>query len=418
MQITKKELREYYSKCVLWLPEKPAQRQFKLVTWEGRFMKLRRRIGTKQALRKVLLRYAPTSVWYSAGRFLSPENVGSIEISTAGYITADSTIVGCDLPFDIDGDFSIQGLEDARKRTISVINTIKNKLKYILFTGNKGFQVVYEGKDYIHPNPKLRDASIRLERKQKTYIVDVLNKHINRVDRDVSLNSRTIIRLPNTARQNGFVATLLTLKEVQMNIQYLIPKFGHVTPTSPVIPLKGKMKQKESERLLPRRYKNMGVESLGQAPPPTILAVSNEIGTRSVILLKYQERQNYMKDLTKLQKKFCFGPTIVLRRGETIYAVGVVALDKERATRIYKASKSLNKSGYLKYGKAYLRMPVDPKFKIETIALLNGSVPKGSPVSSVFEKFLKYKVQEEVDRITKPMEVRKAKTGGNNEKMF
>lgn len=386
----KDELKQYYSEAKLWLPEHSAQRQFRLRTNEGRFLKVKHKIGTINRLRKVLLRYLPTDVWYTASRWLNPEKIGSKKHKGEGYQIADKYLLGSDLPFDIDTDFSLEGVHLARKRTLDVIKIIKNPVKYIVWTGSKGFQTVFEECSDLGVDIKnIRKREEKLKEKRKVYInkipIELISK---KSDREVTTDSRRIIRLPLTCRDNGYVSTIITFDQMHLPVFDLVKLFKYYTLKRPGIPYR----KMTAEKTPQGDFRLVGLkkpkEDRAGLRSPFIISISNEVGNRRIVLLRYNKHQKYKADIKKLQKKYKIGEMIVLKNEDDIWGLGILAFDIFRLRKIYQASRSVNKGQFEKYQKTFLRLPTLKEKPLEVDCLLRGEATE-LPYSVSFHSFLK-----------------------------
>jgi DNA primase catalytic subunit len=148
----------------------------------------------------------PSHVYYTSSLWLNPTTLGCKNYrknKKAGFQWAYNIFLGQDLVFDIDED----DLNKAKREAIKLINFLKSKgykdLK-IVYSGNRGFHVyVYDWKPCINePNPKRREeeyfnAKIDL-------INEINNNDIANIDTYTTLDTRRIIRLPNTVHCKSY----------------------------------------------------------------------------------------------------------------------------------------------------------------------------------------------------------------------
>ena len=117
-------------------------RHFRILLPRGTFLKLQDRIRSGEVLRRWLVRYRPSDVYYSTSCWLVPENLGRRERTPI----SDNIFLSSDIAFDIDrSPFSMSNLELAQQDTLRMVTFCdENNLivKYIAFSGSKGFHVV------------------------------------------------------------------------------------------------------------------------------------------------------------------------------------------------------------------------------------------------------------------------------------
>ena len=175
----KSKIQKYYENCNLWLPKYSNWRQFKFRLDNGRMIQIKDQIRDVETLRKWLLKYKPIDAYYSSGCFLNPSQV-------RGKLNK-GVMLFRNIPFDIDEE---SDLELARQTTENLIKEILLKLdkepEYILFTGKKGFQVVYEFNS-------LTDN-------------EILTLKSKGIDQEVTTDKYRVIRLPLPINKRGKVA--------------------------------------------------------------------------------------------------------------------------------------------------------------------------------------------------------------------
>ena len=209
-----KELRRYYENCELYLPKDSKWRHFRFFLRDG-VIKINDQIRDVKTLRKYLLRYLPTAVFYSTSAWLNPRKIGSLSPNLTNNLFLYN-----DLVFDIDNI----NLEDARKDAINLIE-IMTKLGYnlesIRFTGAKGFHVFFKDKTKINIKDPIK-RELYYKEKRKELLNYLLKNNIN-LDSSVTLNTRSIIRLPCTVNcKTGYVCTEINHDELKKPIDEIL----------------------------------------------------------------------------------------------------------------------------------------------------------------------------------------------------
>jgi len=186
-----------------WLPKHSNWHHFRVVLFDGRWIKLRdKRIRSKHVLKKNILKphiFPPKHIFYSVLRWLDPKNIGP------KYVRA--YCLGGPLLFDIDviNVFSCNedALDEAKRQTLALADFISDELGYtdflFVFTGRRGFHVYvqdFDMMDFVHDfNPLHRE---KYERSVRKYIAELVLKQGFKIDAQVTCDTRRVVRLPNT----------------------------------------------------------------------------------------------------------------------------------------------------------------------------------------------------------------------------
>lgn len=65
-------LRDFYTKCELYLPPNPKFRAFVMKLQDGKWLSIPDKVNNTETLRKYLVKYTPQDVYYSTSEFLQP----------------------------------------------------------------------------------------------------------------------------------------------------------------------------------------------------------------------------------------------------------------------------------------------------------------------------------------------------------
>jgi len=360
------KIREYYKTCSLWIPEYLRFRQIKFRLPNGKLIKIRDTIKSKKQFRKLLIEKTPIDVYYSSGCFLKPSEV-------RGNLTKNIRLFR-DIPFDLDADkpYGKEQLDVVRLSTIKLIENIFYKLgltpKYILFTGNKGFQVVYE---FFNFN------------KEEQHLLRFAG-----IDTQVTLDKYRVIRMPKTINKSGRVAVFLTENELLKGMDYILKKSIQIYNPQDCGDRAGRRLSRKTckSMTIPSSTKVNGRVS-GTAPTELSRAIyiTNEVkGTKRFIpILIYNWKYtkiNPKDDLKLLSEKYELNEWFLIKTSEELFCISLVTFDKRRLQKVLNSTNSeISKSQFKKYNKIYMRTSsingTDKPIPIGTVSLKN-EIPK------------------------------------------
>jgi len=328
----KSNLKEYYQNCGLWLPDRPQDRYFIFKLQDGTFKRFHLKNETE--LRKLLIKYRPFIVYYSAGAWNNVQNVRGVK--TTSYPIA----IFEDLILDIDNDNSIN---EARKSSLKIIKRIGNP-DYILMT-RRGFHLTY----YKQGN-------------KKKEILEKL-KDIKDLDKKCTQNDFNVFTLPYTLTKDGKRTTIInsemleflptkTLKKLQKQIY--TPQV--ITPEKP-----DKKANEEADKTLQTRVLKQtksfrskdGADKRGSGV--TILSFNNKIKNNLFIpILIYNKNLKGLKrELTYLTENYDLGNLYVFKKENYYCFISLKAMDKRRLNKILNSSRSITKDQFKKFKKVW-----------------------------------------------------------------
>jgi len=330
----KNKIKEYYKTADLWLPKHSNFRVWKFRLETGKIIKIKDTIRTIKDLRKNLINFCPVDVYYSSGCFINPVEVKGNQ--TKNYLLFR------DICFDFDADkpYSERELDVVRMSAIKLIKEIKDRLNvepiYILFTGKKGMQVVYEFFNF-----------------------DELQERImmfNGIDPEITLDKYRVIRLPLTINKSGRLAVFLTEKELSRGINYILNKSTEIY--SPSIDTEGRVRklEKANDKFPSTKVKRVS----GLTRTELSMNITNKVnGTKRFIpILKYAYKIckiNPRKEIELLAKKYGLNEWYLIMTKEMLYCISPVALDKRRLEKVLNSTNSLTKIEFKKFGKIFFR---------------------------------------------------------------
>ena len=185
----------------LVVPERSAMRLWKFKLLDGRVV--RRGVGCEKRLKKILKEFVPENVWYGVSEWL---NV--LDVRERGAMKSSTALIGTEFVVDIDGEYSLNGLEKARLVALEVIKRL-GVPKNIRFTGNRGFHLIY-GRNSVEEMNWRRRERVMVE-KAKLFIKQLPKDKT--IDKKITTNLRLEETLPGTARKTGWISQEISYEQ-------------------------------------------------------------------------------------------------------------------------------------------------------------------------------------------------------------
>jgi DNA primase catalytic subunit len=356
------ELRKYYKDCELDLtPITDLRfRHFRFLLPNGRFQKIPDRITNGEKLRKWLVRYAPLDVYYSTSCWLAPERIGPKDKTPL----SDNVLIYSDLVFDIDRTpFSKRNIDSARKDTQKLIAFLDRKgieIKYIAFSGSKGFHVICKDPmKYENPDPRIRESEAKKFREK--FVEEIKTERII-FDEKVTKDLRRIIRVPGTVNsKKGYVCTVIKREDLDLSVSELFKRINKIDNT-PVMPERANETILRIDRMIPGLLDRLGVRSKPQISFYASFLVNNVPGTRRKIpFFEYRigRKQGIPAIKIKLsdtQKKYNLPGIYLFSSGTTLSGICLASFDQRRLEKIIKYSGSENYNSLIKYKQLFFRI--------------------------------------------------------------
>ena len=335
-------------------------RHFRILLPRGTFLKLQDRIRSEEVLRRWLVRYRPSDVYYSTSCWLVPENLGRRERTPL----SDNIFLSSDIVFDIDrSPFSLENLELARQDTLQLLkfcNDDRLIVKYIAFSGSKGFHVVCaDARRYDNPSPFVREDEAKAVRKE--IIARVLEEGIT-IDTKITADTRRIIRVPGTINaKTGYVCTVLSRQQLAEPASVILKYIPRVNAGTPLIPARGDDRPLRGSRIIFWLCHRFGVRS---KPAPrfsysTFLVSSVPRTPLQVPLFTYtpQSRIERVESmLAAVQEQYGLSDIYLYRSGTGISAICLRTFPLRRLEKIIRSSGSTNYGTLLKYRQLFFRV--------------------------------------------------------------
>lgn len=337
-----------------------SHRHFRILLPRGTFFKIPDRIRSPEILQAWLSRYRPSDVYYSTSCWLAPEKLGRRE----GTLLSDNILLSSDIVFDIDrSPFSPDNLEDARRDTLRLLAFCREEglpVKYIAFSGSKGFHVVCsDTARYDAPDPLAREDLARARR--KGILARVLAADIS-ADPRVTPDTRRIIRVPGTVNsKTGYVCTVLTPEQLERPISEILKYIPRITLGTPLIPETGDDSSLRGYRIISWLCHRLGVRSKPENPVSYATFLVNAVPgiDRQIPVFVYPARRNPAKieaELRALQQVYGLSDIYLFHSETEIAAVCLRTFPLSRLEKILKASTSMNTGTLLKYRQLFFRI--------------------------------------------------------------
>ena len=215
------------------------RRHFRMVLPNGRFLKIKDVIRNTSDLQKWLQRLAPLHVYYSTSTWLNPVVLSPRPKKPGPGFLDSGIILSHDIAYDIDRTPLLRrNIEDARNETLKLLTYMTKKgydLKYIAFSGSKGFHIVFKDKPReIIPDPYTREMNLI---KEKTALTnEILNAGID-IDTTVTKDTRRIFRVPGTINtRTGYACTVIPRADLECSFNNFFKQIPRL-PSSTKIPV-------------------------------------------------------------------------------------------------------------------------------------------------------------------------------------
>ena len=334
-----------------------SRRHFRIISSHGKFLKIKDRINNSDQLKKKLINLRPKDVYYSTSTYLNPTTVGP-RGKERSILTKSGIVMKNDISFDLDREpLSIRNLEKARKDCKRLIDFMDGKgysLKYIAFSGSKGFHVIYEDKEGVSiADPFEREMEIIKIRKE---LVNKIKEQGISIDSAITVDTRRIIRLPGTINsKTGYACTLLTRSQIDQPIINWISDIPRLS-RSVKIPSFTWPKFIALPSLFSKKTKVTPTKRIVY----TTFITSSVLGTkgRHAVLLSFKNRKfaRVIRKLEKAIETYRLTDIYVFRSGNEIQAISLKTVQRNRYQKIMDFVGSNCNTQLEKFGRVAVRM--------------------------------------------------------------
>jgi hypothetical protein len=337
-----------------------SNRHFRILLPRGTFFKIPDRITSAATLQTWLIRYRPSDVYYSTSCWLAPETLGRRE----GTPLADNLFLSSDIVFDIDrSPFSCQNLEEARRDTLRLLAFCRCEglpIKYIAFSGSKGFHVICsDAVRYDAAHPLVREDMAKARRKE--ILARVLAAGIV-VDPKITPDTRRIIRVPGTINsKTGYLCTVLTERQLGQPIREILNSVPRIILTTPQIPSAGDDSSLRGFRIISWLCHRFGGRSKPFSTVSYATFLLNAVPgiDRQIPVFVYPVWRNLQKiesELARLQDIYGLSDIYLFRSETEISAICLRTYPLQRLEKILNASTSTNYGTLLRYKQLFFRV--------------------------------------------------------------
>ena len=329
-----KKLKEYYNQFEIWLPSHSSWRYYIFKLPNKTFKRFH--IKNEIELRKLLIKYLPLLVYFSAGAWNNVQNVRG-RVKT----TSHPILIFEDLILDLDNDKS---LAHARKSALEIIKRIgEPKEGYILLT-RRGMHICY----YKQGN-------------KKKEILEKL-KDIEDLDAHTTKNDLNVFTLPGTPTKDGKKSVIISSGMLEILSLKTLRKIQKQIYTPQVITPEREPKtlNEEADKTLQTRVlkpqksfrSKDGADKMGSGV--TILSFNNQVGDSYIPILIYDKNLKGLKgEINYLAEQYDLGDLYVWEN-ETHYCfISLKIMGERQLRKIFNNSRSITKSQFSKFHKVF-----------------------------------------------------------------
>ena len=356
------EIRKYYreARVDLGCISDLSFRHFRFMLKNGRFQKINDRIRNEEILRKWLLVYSPLDVYYSTSCFLKPEILGRRELTPLSA----NLFLSSDIVFDIDrSPFSKRNLEKARKETLNLIDFLEQKnyeIKYLAFSGSKGFHAVFKDPYRYEENDPLKREDLAKDKRKS--IIQMIQSEGMEVDEKITIDTRRIIRVPGTINsKTGFLCTTLSKNQIDKPVGEILKYVPRVKINAPMISTLGNENMLCIIRKIPGPFNRIGVRLGPKYCYASFLTNCVPGIKRSIPFFEFPLNQSTKikkieNKLAEIQCNYNLSDIYLFKSESKITAISLRTFQLRRLEKIIKASSSINYNSLVKYKQLFFRV--------------------------------------------------------------
>jgi hypothetical protein len=304
----------------------------------------------------------PDKVYVSIGKFHNPHKVFGKKPKRAQWMYVDSLFYNSELFFDFDSESDLKlAIEDGRDVIKFMEGNPRYKLKDIIFSGSKGFHLVYKDlKPNMNPDPLKRLKATEQARKR---LIDKLPK-LNTVDKlhkKIFCDQFRVRAVPYSFKTYmvSFIDKDYFMNQPYSKIILLVRSKQPMTRTTSATAKSHRPNIPDDMR--PGISINPRESDEGKLYPLSFKFITNRVeGTKTkyVPVLKYHKKTDTDHIIRLLQKRYKLGSFYLLQSEDIKTYICLTVVDKSRLIKIMRMSKCINMNSFTFYG--YTWIPITP----------------------------------------------------------
>jgi DNA primase catalytic subunit len=352
-------LEEFYSRSPpdLELITDLNKRHFRFLLPNGRFFKVKDIVRSSRDLQKWLVKMKPLDIYYSTSTYLNPTSVAPRPKKSTDYWGPGNVVLSHDVAFDIDRQpLSLFNLERARKEAVHLYDFLTDRnypLKYVAFSGSKGFHLIFEDVDnIIEPDFRIRERAIILRRKA---LVDEVIKEGIEIDKAVTVDTRRIIRLPGTINsKTGYCCHSISLEQLHSPLADWIETIPRLEEHKdiPLFKMRPLLKRKHTTK--------PAIAEHGAEYGYTTYITSSVLGTKGrhavLISLPKSSQEKAVHILRQVQTMYDLTDFYLFELPRAFQAICLKTVQRNRYQKILDSARSPSAHQLMRYDRVSLRM--------------------------------------------------------------
>lgn len=382
------------------LPSHTLQRHYRFRLANKVWRKAEIQVRDVEELQRWIIKLGGVDIYYSTSRWLNPDKI-SMKGHSGTYFIADNLLLGNDLIFDIDAKepITLLKLDKARKSAYNIYKAMEAfpayEFKSLMFTGYKGFRLVYEDKTPMPSDPKKRLDFIENNRK---IFIDRMLKEIKDsyqavlpylkqpifFDRKVTENVMAVIRVPGTVHSaTGYIVKIIKPSLLKKKIKDILTHIPFVGKERPGIPEKEDDNGHGDTVSSPAAITRKLVDGSGLTSPTQFQTNYCYYITNRVLGIKkgfvpafiYQNGQAYANEVKRLQEKYKLGTLYVCQADDKVVVLSLKTMQRRQLQKVLNESTSRSKYTFLRYRRIWI--PFSLAFKEKILSKYTGHLSRG-----------------------------------------
>jgi len=292
----------------------------------------------------------PDKVYVSVAKFLNPEKVFGRHPTSSRYVVADSLFMGSELFFDFDSEDNLKlAWQDAK----TVYNYMKEQVGYkfirCTWSGKKGFHLLYKDTTK-YENISSPIAKLNFIEKVRGRIINGLPK-LNTID---DMHRKIFVDQFRVYAVKGSIKASTGYKVQEIDIHQLES---------------GESFKRQIKRLarplkpMTRTVHKGSIKDINTGEGPSLTSpfsyyfldnIVKGLKDKYITVLRYNKGTPVDKKIESIQQVYQLPDFYQIQYKDSYYYICMKIVDKQRLTKIMKASKCDNLRGFLFYGHTWL----------------------------------------------------------------